>query len=251
MRVRGWWQSVSRRRGRDSDVSGRAAPTARRKTRIRAGRIRALSKSIRALSESPVDIGAAVAAWSAEPAGNINIDIVVCPWTRDILCPRTRRPYYVPGLHIVVCPWTCRSLRLDSPAAPLSLARPAGRRRPGPASARRGHVMPIARHVTPPHVPSVSCLHATAQSKISRTCTCTTPPPWRGRTSPPPRPAHRRLPEAAAGSRRRGASSTSTGALIRLVSYDAEMWRGATCGSPGLVKGKVRWPYVQGGPGGL
>ena len=63
--------------------------------------------------------------------------------------------------------------------------------------------------------------HAT-QFNLSRTCTCTIPPPWRGRTSPPPRPAHRRLRDTFTGSRRRGASSTSTGAMIA-VSAMAEL----------------------------
>ena len=75
-------------------------------------------------------------------------------------------------------------------------------------SASRSHVIPrliLLRRLTHP---------APQASSSSRTCTSTTPPPWPGRTSPPQRPAHPRLRETVTGSRRRGASSTCTGALV-------------------------------------
>jgi hypothetical protein len=51
----------------------------------------------------------------------------------------------------------------------------------------------------------------------SMTSTPSTPPPWRGRRSPPPRKATGRLPDTGTASRQREAGSTCTGALYAIL----------------------------------
>ncbi len=76
----------------------------------------------------------------------------------------------------------------------------------------------------------------------SRTCTSTTPPPWPGRTSPPQRVAHPRQPDPITASRRRGASSTCTGAVATVVSARVES-------SESIEVSICRWDARQGRAG--
>jgi hypothetical protein len=78
----------------------------------------------------------------------------------------------------------------------------------------------VSRYLTSQQ--SVKCpqavhIHPTAQTR-SRTYTSMIPSPWPGRTCPPQRPAHPRLPDGVTASRRRGAGSTCTMALVTTVS---------------------------------
>jgi hypothetical protein len=65
------------------------------------------------------------------------------------------------------------------------------------------------------------CVPVRPVQATSTTCTCTIPPPGPGQTSPPPSAAPHPRPGAVMASRRRGASSTCTGAGISPVTKGA------------------------------
>ena len=140
------------------------------------------------------------------------------PWLGARRCPASHlisrrmpsRPSS-PARAALALPPSALSLEVCPPPPPArpSLGFPQSR------DARRSPRDPAAR---PPPT------HPTAQAATSRTCTSTTPPPWPGRTCPPQRPARPRLPEAVTASRRRGASSTCTGAMVTVVS--SSVWKG-------------------------
>jgi hypothetical protein len=78
----------------------------------------------------------------------------------------------------------------------------------------RSITIPATRRLNPPLAPFRT--HPVVQT-FSRTCMSTTLLPWPGRTCPPQRQANPRLQDRVTASRRQGASSTSTVALIGQV----------------------------------